>query len=87
MSARSLFKGLKKPKAPVPRQIDEISKEYSDLVSKLGQAEYQMFVFEQDAAQLKQAIWRCNQEAHARNELNAKNAPPPPEPTQENQEA
>lgn len=52
-----------------PRQLAEIQKEYNELMSKLGQARYQVFVIERDIAALNSRSLEINQEAAARNEL------------------
>ena len=52
-----------------PRQLAEIQKEYNDLMSKLGQASYQVFVIKRDIEALNARSLEINQEAAARNEL------------------
>lgn len=64
-----------KEKSQAPRQMDEIQREYTEVCSRLGQAEYQLYVITKDAENLKHQLLRLNQEAAARNQLDKANPP------------
>ena len=72
------FKNLrtaKKTAAPVPpRVMEEIQAEYSQLVGKAGQNQYQAYVLEQERNNLNSALIRVNQEAAARQQLDQQTA-------------
>lgn len=69
------FKSLQKSKkvaAPVPRTMEEIQKDYSELIGKVGQAQYQVFAYQREVDSLNNQLLNVNLEAKARNELDAK---------------
>lgn len=65
----------KKVKAPAPRSLDEITKDYTEQTYKAGQAQYAVFVHTKDLDQINQRLLSLNQEAAARNTLDAKDKP------------
>ena len=73
MSSKS-SKGPKKINLPketsTPRQLPEIEAEYGRLVAQLGQANYQVFVFNEDIKRMNEQLRNLNYEAAARQELN-----------------
>lgn len=64
------LKDKMKKKAKEPREMDEIKKEYSQLLSKVGQAQYVVYVHSQDLEQYNQRLLEVNKEAQARENLN-----------------
>lgn len=69
------FKGLKSSKkavAPVPRSLEEINVAYSELIGKVGQAQYQAYAYTREVDKLNQQLLNVNLEAKARQELDAK---------------
>ncbi len=52
-----------------PRSLEEINKEFSQLVYQAGQAQYQIHVIEGDLSQINYRLREVNREAAARNEL------------------
>lgn len=76
MSRKSWFKGLrnKTKEVPAPRDLATITKEYTDIAQKAGQASYQYFVFSKHLEQLNNQLLTLNQEADLRNKLNAEEA-------------
>ena len=76
MSNKSARK-VKLPPAPkTPRSLDEINQDYGRLASQLGQASYQVFVFEMDIQRMNDELRELNYEAAARNALDKKAAAP-----------
>lgn len=65
------FKNRKRvaQKAVEPRSIEEVTKEYTELCGKAGQAQYQVMVFTKELERLNERLLSVNQEAAARNEL------------------
>jgi len=61
----------KKIKTSPPRDMAEINKEYSELIGKVGQAQYQAFIYKQETERLNQEIRRVNSEAAERTKLEA----------------
>lgn len=57
---------------PEPRTLVEITKEYDDMVAKVGKAQYQAYVFTKEAEFYNQRLLQLNQEANERNKLDAK---------------
>ncbi len=57
------------PAAPVPREIEEINKTYTELCARAGQLQYKITVDEEQLAQLNSAIRNVNLEADARAKL------------------
>ena len=65
------FKNLstKKVKPVPPRTMAEINKEFSELIGKVGQAQYQVFIYTQETERLNREIQRVNNEANERSKL------------------
>lgn len=62
----------KKEKFPTstgPRQIEEINKEYSELIAKAGQTQYLVTVYSNELKDINSKLLKVNQEAAARNAL------------------
>jgi hypothetical protein len=55
-----------------PRALDEIQKEYGELVGRAGQIQYQLFVLDKDLKTINDRILVINHEAAARKELDKK---------------
>lgn len=60
----------------VPRTLEEIKKEYADLLLKVGQAQYQREVFDREVKTLNERIYAVNTEAAKRNQLDQAAAKP-----------
>jgi len=78
--------GLKKAKknaAPVPRSLEEITKEFGQFCTQAGSTRYQIFVYEKELERLNTLMANLNYEAEARKKLDA--ATPPPVPATEQQ--
>ncbi len=56
---------------PVPRELPEIQKLYSELTGKAGQLEYQMYMVPKQLKEINEALESLNYEAAARKKLNA----------------
>jgi hypothetical protein len=54
-----------------PRLMDAINTEYSELIGKVGQAQYQAYIYTQKVAELNRELERVNQEAAERKRLDA----------------
>lgn len=66
------FKNITQPKlkkAADPRSLEDIGKEYSKLVSDVGQAQYQVYIYQQEVDRLNRQLKEVNLEAKARGEL------------------
>lgn len=66
------FKGLKKAKKAVdvaPREMPAIQEDYGRLVAQAGQAQYQIYVLNEDLKRLNSNLVAVNQEAAARQAL------------------
>lgn len=64
-----------KPKLPnAPRPLKDLQQEYAQLKSRLADAEYQVFIYEQESQSLKIRMVEVNQEADRRNALEAEKA-------------
>ncbi len=73
----NFFKGKKKAvpaKQPVPRSLEDLTKAHHDLCRRAGEVQYVISVNEAELAQLNQAIKSVNNEAGARQQLDAKAA-------------
>jgi hypothetical protein len=57
------------PTSSAPRQIEEINKEYSELIAKAGQTQYLVTVYSNELKDLNAKLLKVNQEAAARNAL------------------
>lgn len=64
---QKLLKKLKKQEQSQPRSLPEISKEASEVAARLGQAQYQVYVYNQEVERLSKEFLRLNQEGAARN--------------------
>ena len=53
-----------------------IQSEYNELTAKLGQVQYQVYVYTKEQERLNAALIRVNNEATARQQLDAANKPP-----------
>ncbi len=69
---QNLRKAKKKAEAMMPRPLPEIQKDATGLFNQLGQAQYQVYVYEQAVKNLNKRLESVNQEAAARKELDAK---------------
>lgn len=65
------------PKNQVPRTMEEITSEYSQLVGKVGQAQYQAYIYTKTVAELNKRLEAINQEAEARRALDKQSASAP----------
>jgi hypothetical protein len=65
------FKNSKKTplKTPPPRSMDEINKDYSNLIGELGQAEFKLHLDQEKIKNLKYQLSQVNIEAHERQAL------------------
>jgi len=52
-----------------PREISEITKEYSEQLGKAAQAGYQVYVYQKELARLNDRLEQLNLEAASRNKL------------------
>lgn len=57
-----------------PRQLEDIKKEYADVIMKAGQAQYQREVMDREMKSLNDRLYALNIEASKRNELDAATA-------------
>lgn len=73
--SKGWIKNLKKNKGP--RDLESIKKEYSELLAKSGQSQYQSYVQELELAQLNKRMLEVNNEASERMRLDKENAPKP----------
>lgn len=70
-------KSAKKPKSPsVPREMALIQKSYQDCCLKAGQLQYQIKVYTAELELTNNELWAINNEAAARNKLNAQTPAP-----------
>lgn len=80
MSAKSRRKPTQVNLAPKPpRDMTSIQEEYGRLVSQAGQAQYQIFVYEQDLERINEGLRNLNYEAAQRQQQDAKAASQPKE--------
>lgn len=63
---------LKPKDAAEPRAKEAISKEYSELIGKVGQVQYLVYVYTKETEQLNARLLELNQEANRRDILDAK---------------
>lgn len=71
-----MFKSKKKVVLPPPpRDLEAIKTEYSQLVSRAGQLQYQSYVQELELAAINEQLVRVNNEAKARQDLDKAAAP------------
>ncbi len=68
-SIKNRLKKAKKEAAAMPRSLDEIQKEYAEVSTRAGQAQYQAYVMQKDLEELNRRLLTLNQEAHERNRL------------------
>ncbi len=83
-------KGQKASKAPAasePRAMAEIQKEYQQVALNAGQAQYQAFVHGEEAKNLNKRLLSLNQEAGARQALDAKKPQAPQETEKSNEKS
>lgn len=52
-----------------PRSLEEITKAYSELCCRVGQAQYQVHVHQEDVKRLNEQLVQINNEAAARQKL------------------
>jgi len=57
-----------------PRQLEEIRKEYNEVLNKAGQSNYQSFVYSEEAKIYNARLLELNQEANARTSIDAQAA-------------
>lgn len=65
------MKRAKKQAEAQPRSMDEINKEYSELIGKVGQAQYKAYVYQRATEELNRRLELVNTEADARGKLDA----------------
>lgn len=66
------FKKSKQKEAPaVPRSLEDIKKEYNEILTKSGNAQYLVFVYTKELEQLNRRLLEVNQEAGVRQSLDA----------------
>lgn len=68
---RNALKKSKKAAANMPRPLDEIRKEYAQLCATLGEAQYLINQKQLEVQHLAKELQRVNQEAAARQQLDA----------------
>lgn len=56
---------------PNPRSIEEIKKEYNELLAKSGNAQYLVYVYSQELENLNRRLVEVNNEAGIRQKLDA----------------
>lgn len=61
----------KQKKLSVPRALEEIQKEYQTICFNAGQVQYQLSVYNQELDTLNKRLFNINNEAAARNKLEA----------------
>lgn len=71
MSSKSSKVKIKKQ---APRPVEEINREFSDLIGKLGNANYLIYVYQKEAEALNKQILSLNQEAAERKNLDTQAA-------------
>lgn len=59
---------------PTPRLKAQIEEDYGRLVAQAGQAQYQVFVYEEEVKRINEQLRNLNYEAAARNDLDRKEA-------------
>lgn len=69
---KKFFQKKKHQEAQLPRSLDEIKKEYAELLSKAGNAQYLTYVYSKELEQVNGQLVKINQEAAARQELDKK---------------
>lgn len=79
MSKKSSRPGKPVSLAPQPRSIDEITREYNSVAATAGACQYHAMVLGEDLKRLNEQLRSLNQEAAARNELDAKSKQSAPE--------
>ncbi len=67
MSSKSSFK----PHKPKPRPLEDIGKDYAEVRSKLGDAQYQEYIWKTEAARLCRVLRELSTEATERQKLDA----------------
>lgn len=74
----NLFKRKKAkfPTSSAPRALEEINKEYSELIAKAGQTQYLVTVYSNELKDLNSKLLKVNQEAAARNALTQQETTP-----------
>lgn len=63
-----------KEAASAPRTMEEINKEYSETVGKVGQTQYLVYVYTKELEQANSRLLSLNQEASARQVLDKNSA-------------
>lgn len=69
---KDFFKKKRQKQVPEPRSMDEIQKEYKELLSKAGNAQYLVYVYSKELEQVNARLLSVNQEAGVRQELDRK---------------
>lgn len=60
---------LKPKEKSLPRSMEEINKEYSELISKVGQAQYQAYAYTRETERLNAKLIEINLESRERHIL------------------
>lgn len=86
MSKKSFLNRFKTVKTNT-RTMEEINKEYAELISKVGQSQYLVYIYERETAELNKRLKEVNEEASRRQQLDRdenlkKNSVTPPEVAQ-----
>jgi len=63
---------------PVPRTIEEITKDFTNLCAQAGNTRYQIYVHEQELERLNKLMASLNYEADARKKLDTATSPEAP---------
>ena len=83
-AARRQNKGVQLPKAPEPRSVEEITKEYQQVSAAAIQSQYQIYVHTRALQECNEKMYDLNQEATHRQKLDsAKPVAATPAPTEE----
>jgi hypothetical protein len=76
-------KQFKLPQQATPRGLEDIQRDYQSTAAQAGQAQYQIYVWNEDLTRLNDKLKSLNSEAAARQELDKKATPPPTPQTTE----
>lgn len=74
---KNFLKRKKQANVPEPRELVDIRAEYNELSARAANAQYLVFVHSKDLEQTNHRLIEVNQEAAARQALDAKNQPKP----------
>lgn len=80
---KNFLKRKKQAQAPEPRSMDEINKEYNDLILRAAKAQYLVYVHTIDLDQVNKRQLQVNQEAQVRMDLDKNKPTPKPQEAQD----